>query len=168
MKHDKVFVRHKNFYEQQAYNRDREARRPPPDRKKYAEKSNKIREVVRHVIEAFDPLTEIPSNVESLFAKFPKFFNEKSAVPEKDSNELLNEFVIFNAKKYLESLNNPRKDHEPTHSSSDPDWNSDDDIDGNMESRRIDVAVIEKVVEKIPEHQIKKHQILKRHEKEFL
>lgn len=42
----------------------------------------------------------------------------------KDNNELLNDVVIFNAKKYIESLNF-KKEPEQQHSSSDPDWNSD-------------------------------------------
>jgi hypothetical protein len=76
--------------------------------------------------------------------------------------------VIFNAKKFIESLNFPRKDQEPHHSSSDPDWNSDDDIDGNMKSKEIDLAIIEKIEEKLSDHPIKKQPLLKRHEKEFL
>ena len=80
----------------------------------------------------------------------------------------MNDYVIFNAKKFIESLNFPRKEPEPHQSSSDPDWNSDEDIDGNMKSKEIDSAVIEKVEEKFADHPIKKQPLLKRHEKEFL
>ena len=53
--------------------------------------------------------------------------------------------MIFNAKKFIESLNFPKKEPEAHQSSSDPDWNSDEDIDGNMKSKEIDSTVIEKV-----------------------
>ena len=52
MKGDKVFVRYKNFNENQPHNRERESRKPI-DRKKYAEKPNKVREAVRVVLDTF-------------------------------------------------------------------------------------------------------------------
>lgn len=102
-----------------------------------------------------------------LIDKFPRFFSDKINTPERDTNELLNDVVIFNAKKYIESLSF-KKDPEPQQSSSDPDWNSDEDFDGNIKSKEIEETVIEKIVEKLSEQPIKKQQILKRHEKEFL
>jgi hypothetical protein len=111
MKHDKVFVRHKNFYEGQPYTRDREVKKPTGDKKKYAEKSNKVREAVRQIIDSYEPLEELENNQCPFYEKFPKFFNTVCTPPEKDHNELLNEYVIFNVKKYLESISNPRKEN---------------------------------------------------------
>lgn len=64
--------------------------------------------MVRQVIDSYEPLEEIPSNISQLIEKFPKFFNKKASAPEKDYNEPLNEFIIFNAKKFLEGLNNKK------------------------------------------------------------
>lgn len=94
-----------------------------------------MREASRQIIDAFEPLQEITHQVSALASKFAKFFNQKSTPPEKDHNEPLNDYVIFNAKKFIESLNFPKKEPEQQQSSSDPDWNSDDDIDGNIKSK---------------------------------
>jgi hypothetical protein len=48
--------------------------------------------------------------------------------------------VILNTKRFLDSLKDNKKEEHP--SSSDPDWNSDDDIDCNLESKVIEDAVI--------------------------
>jgi hypothetical protein len=56
MKQDKVFVRYKNFNETQPHNRDREAKKQHGDKKKYAEKPNKVRESSRLIIDAFEQL----------------------------------------------------------------------------------------------------------------
>lgn len=53
-------------------------------------------------------------------------------------------------------------------SESDPDWNSDEDIDCNMESKVIEEVVVEKIVEKMKDKPIKKPDNLKPHEKRFL
>jgi hypothetical protein len=86
MKHDKVFVRYKNFNETQPHTRDREVKKPPGDKKKYAEKPNKVRESSRQIIDAFELLEDIPHQVSALASKFEKFFNQKSIAPERDHN----------------------------------------------------------------------------------
>lgn len=75
MKHEKVFVRYKNFNETQTHNRDREAKKQQGDKKKYAEKPNKVREASRLIIDAFEQLDEIPHHVSTIISKFGKFFN---------------------------------------------------------------------------------------------
>jgi len=47
MKQDKVFVRYKNFNDNQSHNRDREYKKPLASKKIYAEKSNRPREPIR-------------------------------------------------------------------------------------------------------------------------
>lgn len=88
-------------------------------------------------------------------------------MPEKESNDSLNEFLILNRNKFMDVLKEPKKQPEPQ-SSSDPDWNSDDEIDSDMESKKIDEAVVEKIVEKLGDRHIKKAQNLKPHERRFL
>jgi len=39
-------------------------------------------------------------------------------------------------------LHQPRHSYEAQQESSDPDWNSDDNFDGDLESKSIDIAVI--------------------------
>lgn len=67
----------------------------------------------------------------------------------------------------MDILKEPKKQIEHL-SSSDPDWNSDQDFDGEMESRKIDQAIVDKVVEKLGDRHVKKTENLKPHEKRFL
>lgn len=106
--------------------------------------------------------------MQKLSASYSGFFSKEGRAPEKDSNELLNEYLIFNTKKFLESLKDPKKDAEPIMSSSEPDWNSNEEIDSDMESKVIEENVIEKFVEKTKDRPIRKAGTLKPHEKRFL
>lgn len=74
----------------------------------------------------------------------------------------MNDFVLIK-KKFDKTLPYSKKQAEPI-SQSDPDWNSDDDnFDGNLESKKIDSAIIAKVVES--DKIVKKQEVLKKHEK---
>ena len=53
-------------------------------------------------------------------------------------------------------------------SSSDPDWNSNDDVNSDMESKCIDETVVNKVTENIKGKPINRPDKLKPHEKKFL
>ena len=53
-------------------------------------------------------------------------------------------------------------------SSSDPDWNSDEDVDDDMESKAIEESVVQKTVEKMKDRPINRPDRLKPHEKKFL
>lgn len=75
--------------------------------------------------------------------------------------------MIINARKYLENLQQ-KKEQEQPESEEEPDWNSDEDIDPNMESKHIEAAIVEKVVERMGDNYVRKQNELKRHEKEFL
>jgi len=78
------------------------------------------------MFEAFSPLDRAPTNIATLIQKFPQLFSAQSKAPEKDTQDTLNEFIITNAKKYIESLHQQaRKEPEPM-SESDPAWNSDE------------------------------------------
>ena len=84
----------------------------------------------------------MPPIIEKLLITYPKFFNKESKPLEKENPELLNDYLILYPRKFFEGLKDPRKDAQPMVSSSDPDWNSDDDVDGNMESKVIEEAII--------------------------
>lgn len=49
-----------------------------------------------------------------------------------------------------------------------PEWNSDEDVDTNLKSKKIDDLLAEEISTKYVETQPKKPQLLKRHEREFL
>lgn len=53
-------------------------------------------------------------------------------------------------------------------SSSDPDWNSDDDVDCDMESKCIEASVVDKVIGEIKGKPINRPDKLKPHEIKFL
>ena len=97
----------------------------------------------------------MPSYVQKLLNTYPKFFNKQGRMPEKDSNDSLNDFLILNRNKFMDVLKEPKKQLQPQ-SSSDPDWNSDDEIGSDMESKKIDEAVVEKIVEKLGDRHVKK------------
>ena len=84
----------------------------------------------------------MPPIIEKLLKTYPKFFNKESKPLEKENPELLNDYLILYPRKFFEGLKDPRKDAQHMVSSSDPDWNSDDDVDGNMESKVIEEAII--------------------------
>ena len=100
MKQEKVFVKYKHFNDNSSNPREREPRKPP-DRKKYAEKTHRHREIARQMMEAFAPAAQPTVVVAALIQKHPKIFTLESHAPEKDLNDTLNEFVIVNARKYL-------------------------------------------------------------------
>ena len=106
--------------------------------------------------------------VKKLSNTYPGFFKKESTQPEKDSNELLNEYLIFNTKKFLESLKEPKKEQELQVSSSEPEWNSDEEIDCDMQSKVIDEKIVEKIVERMKDRPTKKGDTLKPHERRFL
>jgi hypothetical protein len=43
-----------------------------------------------------------------LIEAFPKFFSKESHHPEKDTNDHINDYVIYNAKKFIESLHHSK------------------------------------------------------------
>lgn len=105
----------------------------------------------------------MPPLIEKLLKTYPKFFNRESKVLEKENPELLNDYLILFPRKFFEGLKEPKKDTQQMMSSSDPDWNSDDDVDGDMESKAIDEAIIEKTVEKMKDKPYSRPDRLKPH-----
>lgn len=118
------------------------------------------------IYDSFEPIAVLPPSMTQMLKKYPAFFNRESKPCEKENNEILNDSLILYPRKFFEGLKEPKR--EPMISSSDPDWNSDDDVDGNMESKAIDEAVVEKIVEKMKDRPGKRPDKLKPHEKRFL
>ena len=115
---------------------------------------------------------EISQKVKSLVESFPKFFSNKSHKPEKEHSELLNEFVILNARRpqhdaptFNQGYNKPT---EMIEEESDPAWDTGSEEDFTLESKQIDNELKQKVDEKLGEVISIRKDNLKRHEQDFL
>lgn len=45
---------------------------------------------MKQIIESYEPIETIPTQIESFITKFPKFFKSQTNAPEKDLNDSLN------------------------------------------------------------------------------
>lgn len=123
------------------YPRDRDPKR---NNKKYEEKSfqqNKDpREHIKVLLNEFQ-VYEKNQDIVNLCAKFPRFFSEKSSKPEPETQSTLTEYVVMGGKKEPQ----PKVIRQMSSDSSDPDWDSDEDKEVKLVSKKIKEEIVEKI-----------------------